>query len=58
LIDADTIARIRGNLGLKWVGGSIAGPVVLPAWSPRMPIGIWSYGSKVSIRNVTIQALK
>jgi serine/threonine protein kinase len=30
----------------------------LPDWSPRMPVGIWCRGSKVSVRNVTIEALK
>ena len=29
-----------------------------PAWSPRMPVGIWCRGSAVAVRNVTIQALK
>jgi hypothetical protein len=35
-----------------------AGPVTLPDWSPRMPLGIWCSGSWVAVRNVTIQALK
>jgi hypothetical protein len=30
----------------------------LPDWSPRMPVGIWCRGSKVSVRNVTIESLK
>jgi hypothetical protein len=35
-----------------------AGPVTLPDWSPRMPLGIWCRKSWVAVRNVTIQALK
>ena len=34
-----------------------AGPVVLPAWTPRMPVGIWCRGSWVAVRNVTIERL-
>ncbi|HKB03928.1 MAG TPA: serine/threonine-protein kinase [Gemmataceae bacterium] len=34
-----------------------AGPVELPDWSPRMPLGIWCKGSWVYVRNVTIKKL-
>jgi len=59
-IDAATITRMRVTLGQdrNQVGGSRAGPVALPDWSPRMPMGIWLNDSKVLVRNVTIEALK
>ncbi|MBO0698094.1 MAG: hypothetical protein J2P46_06855, partial [Zavarzinella sp.] len=34
-----------------------AGPIILPDWSPRMPIGIYCAGSWVYIRNITIESL-
>jgi serine/threonine protein kinase len=32
-------------------------PMPVPEWAPRRPLGIWSYGSVVSIKSVTIQPL-
>jgi len=62
MTDAGAIAKRR--MGSDDSGPSLrarvaprAGPVTLPDWSPRMPLGIWSYGSQVLVRNVTIQAL-
>jgi hypothetical protein len=57
---------LRRNGPVEWpadcirdqVARSAAGPVTLPDWSPRMPLGIWCRGSWVAVRNVTIQALK
>ena len=31
--------------------------VPVPVWSPRMPLGIWSYRAAVSLRNVIISPL-
>lgn len=31
--------------------------IVLPEWSPRMPLGIWSHGCAVGLRNVVITPL-
>jgi hypothetical protein len=31
--------------------------LVIPDWKPRMPVGIWSRGSAVAVRNVVIEPL-
>jgi serine/threonine-protein kinase len=31
--------------------------IVIPEWSPRMPLGIWSYGTGVAVRNVILTPL-
>ena len=31
--------------------------VIVPDWSPRMPLGVWSFRAGVSLRNVTISPL-
>jgi hypothetical protein len=51
MADAADIASRRDQLA------QTAGPVALPAWSPRMPLGIWCRGSWVAVRNVTIERL-
>jgi hypothetical protein len=64
LADAAGIARRRQGpvdapaLSLQDHIAQTAGPVALPDWSPRMPVGIWCRASAVSVRNVTIEALK
>jgi len=50
--------RAGGAMSLRDMLFDTAGPVVPPAWSPRMPLGIWCRGSAVAVRNVTVQALK
>ncbi len=57
---ADTagIAERRGKIHRALAVGSAESIQPFPTWSPRMAIGIWSSGSWVSIRNVTIQSLR
>jgi serine/threonine-protein kinase len=46
-------AFIQSQYGKDHLGSAIA----IPEWSPRMPMGIWSYKASLSIRNVTISPL-
>jgi eukaryotic-like serine/threonine-protein kinase len=59
---AGIAARRNGPLGpneksLADMLAPTAGPVTLPDWSPRMPIGIYCRESWVYLRNVTIESL-
>jgi hypothetical protein len=65
LVAAGRIAAWRnGPLGpkdgmtMREMVAPTAGPVVLPDWSPRTPVGIWCAGAWARVRNVTIQKLE
>jgi serine/threonine protein kinase len=58
LAASDGIAQRRKTVEQKLAAGP-AGPISpFPEWSPRMPFGIWSAGSWVYVRNVTIEMVK
>lgn len=58
LAAVDAISESRTELHDAIAAGR-TGPIEpFPAWSPRSPIGIWCLRSSVSIRNVTVRAIK
>jgi serine/threonine protein kinase len=54
---AAEIAQRRAALAGQVANSKAALAAPLPGWSPRMPLGIWSNGSSVSVRNVTIEPI-
>lgn len=57
LIAANSVADLQTEIRDNFAAGR-TGPIdPYPAWSPRMPIGIWCWGSWVSVRNITIRAI-
>jgi hypothetical protein len=55
---AADVARRRGDLQSTLANSRAAITAPPPPWAPRMPLGIWCYGSLVSVRNVTIEPLE
>jgi serine/threonine-protein kinase len=53
LVPADQFAEIQGKLNATRPGTAI----VLPPWSPRLPLGIYARRSAVNVRNVTVAPL-
>jgi serine/threonine protein kinase len=54
LVTAGAIANMQKQIQDNFAAGQ-TGPIEpFPLWSPRMAIGIWSFGSSVSVRNITV----
>jgi serine/threonine-protein kinase len=49
----DHYAELESDMNRDEAGSG----VVVPPWSPRMPLGIWSFRAGVSLRNVVISPL-
>jgi eukaryotic-like serine/threonine-protein kinase len=58
LIAANAIENMQMEIQDNFAAGR-TGPIEpFPVWSPRMAIGIWCWGSWVSVRNITVAAIK
>jgi serine/threonine-protein kinase len=57
VLDAAATARAYTQIQNQVNAGEPASGLVIPEWSPRMPLGIWSFRAAVSIRNVVISPL-
>jgi serine/threonine protein kinase len=56
-ITAGAIATMQNQIQSNFAAGQIGPIEPFPLWSPRMAIGIWCFGSRVSVRNITIAAI-
>jgi serine/threonine protein kinase len=56
LIPENAIATMQKELQNYFAEGQLGPIEPFPAWSPRMAIGIWCCGSRVSVRNITLAA--
>lgn len=58
LLTAGAIANMQKEIQDNFAAGQ-TGPIApFPVWSPRMAIGIWCWGSSVSVRNITVTGIK
>jgi serine/threonine-protein kinase len=51
------IARRAAPACTEFVSAHPGAALPLPPWSPRMPLGIWSRGANVAVRNVIVEPL-